>query len=96
VASAECDAIFPNQFPAVLRIRMRGGQVHEARVLANRGGPDNPLSVEELTVKFMSNATRVIAPGQAHLLAESIVTMADRPLSSVMMIAARAGELAVR
>jgi len=96
VASAECDAIFPNQFPAVLRIRMRGGQVHEARVLANRGGPDNPLSVEELTVKFMSNASRVIAPEQARALAESIVTMADRPLSSVMMLAARAGELAVR
>ena len=96
VASAECDAIFPNQFPAVLRIRMRGGQVHEARVLANRGGPDNPLSVEELTVKFMSNASRVIAPEQARLLAESIVTMADRPIGRVLKFAANVGELAVR
>jgi len=96
VANAECDAIFPNQFPAVLRIRMRDGQAHEARVLANRGGPDNPLSVEELTVKFMSNASRVIAPEQARALAEAIVSMADRPLSSVMMLAARARELAVR
>jgi 2-methylcitrate dehydratase PrpD len=96
VANGECDAIFPNQFPAILRIRMRGGQVHEARVLANRGGPDNPLSVEELTVKFLSNASRVIAPEQARALAEAIVSMADRPLDSVMMLAARARELAVR
>jgi hypothetical protein len=54
------------------------------------------LSVEELTVKFMSNASRVIAPEQARLLAESIVTMADRPIGRVLKFAANVGELAVR
>lgn len=84
VASPECDAIFPNQFPAVLRIRTRDGRVHEARVMVNRGGPDNPLSVGELTIKFLSNAGRVLEPDAARALATSIVHLPERPLASVM------------
>ena len=48
VAEAECDAIFPNQFPAVLRVKLKDGRELTKKVLANRGGPGNPLSVEEL------------------------------------------------
>jgi 2-methylcitrate dehydratase PrpD len=63
VADAECDRIFPNQFPAVLRVRLKSGEVREARVSHNRGGPENPLSDEELEVKFRTNAGRVL-PGE--------------------------------
>jgi 2-methylcitrate dehydratase PrpD len=63
VADAECDRIFPNQFPAVLRVRLKSGEVQEARVSHNRGGPENPLSDEELEVKFRTNAGRVL-PGE--------------------------------
>ena len=96
VASAECDAIFPNQFPAVLRVTTRDGRVHEARVMANRGGPANPLTTDELTVKFMANATRVMTPAEAGAMADAIVHMADTPLRSVMAPAATPGALAVR
>ena len=51
-ADEECDRIFPNQFPAVLRVRLKHGEVRESRVSHNRGGPENPLSDEELEVKF--------------------------------------------
>ncbi|QYJ16593.1 hypothetical protein Rxycam_02428 [Rubrobacter xylanophilus DSM 9941] len=61
VADEECDRIFPNQFPAVLRVRLRSGEVREARVLHNRGGPENPLSDEELEVKFRANAGRALS-----------------------------------
>jgi 2-methylcitrate dehydratase PrpD len=56
IADAECDRIFPNQFPAVLRIRLKSGEAREARISHNRGGPENPLSDEELEVKFRANA----------------------------------------
>jgi 2-methylcitrate dehydratase PrpD len=62
-ADAECDRIFPNQFPAVLRIRLKSGEAREARISHNRGGPENPLSDEELEVKFRANA-RIALPAE--------------------------------
>ena len=60
VADAECDRIFPNQFPAVLRVRLKSGEAREVRISHNRGGLENPLSDEELEVKFRANAGRVL------------------------------------
>lgn len=57
VPDARCDEIFPYQFPAVLRVRLRNGSTLEERVDANRGGPGNPLSADELRTKFRSNTT---------------------------------------
>lgn len=82
--NAECDAIFPNQFPAVLRIRTRAGSVHEAKVLENRGGPGNPLSVDELKVKFMANAGRIVPAGTAARMADAVVGMADGTPADVL------------
>jgi hypothetical protein len=59
--------------------------------MTNRGGPRNPLSVEELTVKFLSNATRVMDERDARTAADAIVHMADRPLRSVLQLAAAPG-----
>jgi 2-methylcitrate dehydratase PrpD len=92
----DCDAIFPNQFPAVLAIHTRAGLVYEARVMANRGGPQNPLSVDELTVKFMSNATRVMDAAEARATADAIVNMTERPLKSVLARTAAIGVPALR
>jgi 2-methylcitrate dehydratase PrpD len=67
-ADEECDRIFPNQFPAVLRVRLKNGEAQEARVSHNRGGPENPLSDEELEVKFRTNAGRVLPAKQVEEL----------------------------
>ncbi len=67
-ADEECDRIFPNQFPAVLRVRLKNGEVQEARVSHNRGGPENPLSDEELEVKFRTNAGRALPAKQVEEL----------------------------
>ena len=56
VADERCGEIFPHQFPAVLRVRTRDGRDLVAEVLANRGGPDRPLSYAELAAKFRDNA----------------------------------------
>lgn len=50
-----CDAIYPNQFPAVVTVRTTSGQELVEEVLANRGGPARPLSDAELAQKFRDN-----------------------------------------
>ncbi|TAK29556.1 MAG: MmgE/PrpD family protein [Chloroflexota bacterium] len=72
---AECERVFPNQFPAIVRLRLRSGEVLEERVMANRGGPDNPLSDDELLLKFRLNAERSVAPAQAERIAAAIMSM---------------------
>jgi 2-methylcitrate dehydratase PrpD len=60
VADERCSAIFPHQFPAVVRVRTHDGRELVEEILANRGGPEWPLSFEELTTKFRDNAGRVL------------------------------------
>jgi len=50
-----CDSIYPRELPAVLTVRTHDGSELEAAVLANRGGPRNPLSDAELARKFSDN-----------------------------------------
>ena len=73
---AACDELFPRQFAAVLRIHMDDATVYEERVMANRGGPGNPLSAAELRQKFAQNAGRQIADGRSERLAELILGLA--------------------
>jgi 2-methylcitrate dehydratase PrpD len=89
VASPECDAIFPTQFPAVLTARLRDGRVLVERVLANRGGPDNPLSADELLTKFRANAGRVLVTPAAQRLGEAILSMSQRPIGETLALARR-------
>jgi 2-methylcitrate dehydratase PrpD len=72
VADEECDRIFPNQFPAVLRVRLNSGEKLEARVSHNRGGPENPLSDQELKTKFLTNAERVLPAARVEELARAL------------------------
>lgn len=60
VPDKECDKIYPNQFPAVLTIRTKNGSSITEKVLANRGGPQRPLTDDELRTKFRENALRVL------------------------------------
>ena len=60
VADAECTAIFPRQFPAVLTAHLTDGTTMVQKVLSNRGGSENPLSFEELTAKYRDNASRAL------------------------------------
>ncbi|GAC1322011.1 MAG: MmgE/PrpD family protein [Chloroflexota bacterium] len=67
-----CDALFPRQFPAVLRVSLRDGSVYEHRVMYNRGGPANPLSEDELLQKFALNAGYALTERQASDMATAI------------------------
>jgi 2-methylcitrate dehydratase PrpD len=72
---AECDRIFPREFPAVLRVHFVDGSVEEERVMHNRGGPANPLSDAELERKFALNASRAVSPATADQLAAAVFAL---------------------
>ncbi|WP_235736623.1 MmgE/PrpD family protein [Nocardioides alcanivorans] len=56
VADPQCDEIFPHQFPAVVTAELTGGRTERIEILTNRGGPQRPLSDDELAAKFRVNA----------------------------------------
>jgi len=78
VADERCDEIFPEQFPAVLRVRTRDGARHEARVDVNRGGPGNPLTAEELAAKFAMNAQRALDDEARAQVAKEVLDLPAR------------------
>ncbi|MFT5223856.1 MAG: 2-methylcitrate dehydratase PrpD [Glaciecola sp.] len=70
--------IYPYQFPARLRVRTKDGSTLSRDVLTNRGGPDNPLTDDELATKFIENATVQVSPERALSMAEDVATMGSR------------------
>lgn len=85
VPDARCDEIFPRQFPAVLRVTTRDGGRQEVRVDANRGGPQAPLSSEELAEKFRLNAARVLPQDTAARVAERTLGLPAAPDVAALM-----------
>jgi 2-methylcitrate dehydratase PrpD len=87
VGDERCDAIFPRQLPAIVEVEA-GGQRWVEEVLANRGGPDRPLSPRELATKFQDNVRGRLAPDDAHRVAASC-----RDLSLVSSVTELTGPL---
>ncbi|MER5539488.1 MmgE/PrpD family protein [Streptomyces mirabilis] len=71
VADPRCSALFPMRFPAILTAELTDGTRRTVEVLTNRGGPDNPLSPDELTTKFMLNSTINTTGEKAERVVES-------------------------
>jgi 2-methylcitrate dehydratase PrpD len=72
-ADEEATANFPHQFGGVVRVTTRGGTVLEHRVRHNRGGPQNPLSPNELSLKFSLNAQRSCTPSVVNAVRTSVL-----------------------
>ena len=79
IVDEACDRVFPRQFPAVVRVRLRDGTTYEERVMHNRGGPGNPLSQDELRTKFRLNAERLLVSEAADQLAEAVLSLERLP-----------------
>ncbi|MEE8457729.1 MAG: MmgE/PrpD family protein [Acidimicrobiia bacterium] len=67
-ADDEATEIFPHQFPGVLTVGLRDGSEMTERISVNRGGPDRPLSSDELATKFRLNASQHLPEGQVEEL----------------------------
>ena len=91
VADDRCTEIFPHQFPAILTARLRDGREVVEEVLTTRGGPQRPLSFEEISAKFHDNVAPVLSHDDAEAFAgachdlphlEGLASL-TRPLASV-------------
>ncbi|HUZ55120.1 MAG TPA: MmgE/PrpD family protein [Streptosporangiaceae bacterium] len=79
VADAICDEQFPSSFSAVLRVGTTSGAVLEHRVSSSRGGPEFPLTLEELERKFLMNAEHAASPDQSRQIADRVRSLPAMP-----------------
>ncbi|MEU6075762.1 MmgE/PrpD family protein [Micromonospora sp. NPDC047074] len=79
VPDERCDQIFPHQFPAVLRVVTRDGREWTEEILANRGGPQRPLSNAELALKFRDNAAARLSAETAGEIEEEVHRLDTAP-----------------
>ncbi|WP_166140140.1 MmgE/PrpD family protein [Nocardioides ochotonae] len=75
VADERCNKIYPFQFPAVVTLTTTSGEVLVEEVLANRGGPANPLSDAELARKFSDNVAGRLAPSLAESVSSEVLSL---------------------
>lgn len=85
VADARCDAVFPHQFPAILTVRTTDGRELVEQVMANRGGPQRPLSVGELSTKFESNTDGLLSHEAILDVRERVLDLATQPDVNAIM-----------
>jgi len=76
-ADPECDRLFPVALPTIARVALRGGGRREIAVLANRGGPQRPLSDQELALKFELNAARSLDHVAVQRLSEALERLVE-------------------
>ena len=69
--------IYPYQLPARLSVTTTAGQTLVEEVLANRGGPDRPLSAAELAAKYTDNTADLLSSQDACRTHETLSVLAD-------------------
>ena len=70
---------FPKAFPGAARLRLVDGQVLEAELPYQRGGPENPLGDADVCAKFRANARLAIGQDDAARLERQILTLETQP-----------------
>ncbi len=68
---------YPGAFPGGVRIRLRDGRMLEADLPYQRGGPENPMSAEEVRAKFRENASLALPQPSVDALEQAILTLED-------------------
>jgi 2-methylcitrate dehydratase PrpD len=69
---------YPAAFPGGVRITTRAGETLEADFPYQRGGPDNPMSAEEIRTKFEENASLALDDGALDALESAVLTLEDQ------------------
>ncbi|MDE0238553.1 MAG: hypothetical protein OXN95_15125 [bacterium] len=72
-------AIYPDQLPARLTVTTISGHTLVEEVLANRGGPDRPLSATELAAKYTDNTAGLVADDVASRIYDALSGLAAAP-----------------
>jgi 2-methylcitrate dehydratase PrpD len=70
-------ATYPAAFPGGVLIRLRDGRVLEAELPHQRGGPENPLSADEVRAKFRENSLLACGEEYVEALEQSILRLEE-------------------
>ena len=79
VGDPDLMAIYPCQLPARLTVTTVSGHTLVEEVLVNRGGPDRPLSADELAAKFEDNIAGLVSDGVARQTHDALSDLAASP-----------------
>ena len=66
---------YPQAFPGGIRVTLTSGESFESDFPHQRGGPENPLSPEEVRAKFRDNAGLALANRAVTELEEAILAL---------------------
>ena len=76
---------YPRQFIGHVAVRLRDGRLLEERQDHPRGGPDFPMTREEVEAKFRGNASLAVPDGQAARVITSVGEIAGQPHVTALM-----------
>lgn len=69
---------YPAAFPGGVRIALRDGRTLEADLPHQRGGPENPLSADEVRNKFRENAGLALPEDEVAALEEAVLALEEQ------------------
>jgi 2-methylcitrate dehydratase PrpD len=70
---------YPRRFIGHVRVRLTGGEELEERQEHSRGGPEHPVTRQELEAKFRGNAALALDAGRVEGLVRGVATLRDAP-----------------
>jgi 2-methylcitrate dehydratase PrpD len=71
-------ATYPAAFPGGVRIRLRDGTALEADLPYQRGGPENPMTPDEVRAKFRENAGLALGGAALEALEEGVLGLEEQ------------------
>jgi 2-methylcitrate dehydratase len=77
VANAEFEALFPKFQPSRVTITTNDGKEYSTRVDVPKGDPRDPMTEEEIAVKFTALGGDVIGKDQCEKLRQGIMNLAN-------------------
>jgi 2-methylcitrate dehydratase PrpD len=88
-------ASYPAAFPGGVRIRTKDGRTLEADAPYQLGGPENPMSADDVRAKFRENATLALDDGALSALEEAVTTLEEHDDLHGVFSGLAAGQVAV-
>ena len=81
----EINKIYPLQFPSIVELVLTDGTKHEARVDSPKGSAKNPMTWEEVKVKFKMNSSEVIHQENAETIIDQVINLENLNDVSVLL-----------
>jgi 2-methylcitrate dehydratase PrpD len=69
---------YPRAFPGGARVTLASGETFDADLAYQRGGPENPMTPDEVRAKFRDNAGLVLAGPLLETLEEAVLTLDEQ------------------